>query len=270
MAYTTTVPLKILAFDIETIPHIAGLRQLHHLSDGLSDDDVFQFVLRLRREQSLSDFLPHYLQQVIAISFVYRQKESDLHIGSIGNMDDEEPKLLEKFFQIIDQRSPTLVSWNGGGFDLPVLQHRALIHGISAYRYWNMEGEAKWHNYINRYQLCHIDLMDVLARYQSSTRAPLSDMAALCGFPGKLGMNGSMVWEAFQQGHHQSIRHYCETDALNTYLLFLRFQLSRGLLTREYYKDEIDLVKTWLSQQESEPWPEFFEAWKASSATKPF
>lgn len=190
---------RILVFDIETIPDVEGLRKIHDLRNNVKDEDVVNFALRARREQWLDDFLPHYLQKIIAISFLYRQEESYLHIGTIGHVSDEELVLLGKFFKKIDEHAPILVSWNGNGFDLPVLQHRGLIHGISAFRYWNVEDEAKWKNYLNRYQLCHIDLMDILSRYQLSARAPLSDMAKLCDFPGKLDMDGSDVWKTFEK-----------------------------------------------------------------------
>lgn len=254
---------KILVFDIETIPDIDGLRKIYDLDSNAKDEEVFSLALRVRREQSLSDFFPPYLQKIVAISLLYRQEESDLHIGTIGHISDEEPILLSKFFKKINESAPILVSWNGNSFDLPVLQHRGLIHGTSAFGYWNVEGEAKWQNYLNRYQLRHMDLMDILSRYQLSTRAPLSDMAKLCGFPGKLDMDGGDVWKTFQQEKGlQKIRCYCETDVLNTYLLFVRFQLFRGLLTQESYNDEIQLVQSWLRKQDNIHWQQFLEKWQ--------
>ena len=92
---------------------------------------------------------------------------------------------------------PQLVSWNGGGFDLPVLHYRGLRHGVVAGKYWDMgddDREFKYNNYISRYHLRHLDLMDLLAMYQPRANAPLDAMAKLCGFPGKLGMDGSQVY----------------------------------------------------------------------------
>jgi predicted PolB exonuclease-like 3'-5' exonuclease len=127
---------------------------------------------------------------------------------------------------------PQLVSWNGGGFDLPVLHYRGLRHGVEASKYWDMgedDREYKWNNYISRYHMRHLDLMDLLAMYQPKNNAPLDAMAKLCGFPGKLGMDGSQVYPAFLQGKIEDIRRYCETDVMNTYLLYCRFQKMRGL-----------------------------------------
>jgi predicted PolB exonuclease-like 3'-5' exonuclease len=112
-----------------------------------------------------------------------------------------------------------LVSWNGGGFDLPVLHYRALKHGIQAERYWNIHN-FRYDNYLNRFHERHTDLMDVLAAYQPRAYASLDDIATMLGFPGKLGMSGDKVWQTYlQEGGIQKIRDYCETDVLNTYLM---------------------------------------------------
>ncbi len=105
-----------------------------------------------------------------------------------------------------------------------VLHYRGLIHGIQAPRYWDMgedDREFKWNNYISRYHTRHLDLMDLMALYQARANAPLDGIAQLCGFPGKLGMDGSKVWDAYKNGEIEAIRNYCETDAANTSLVFL-------------------------------------------------
>lgn len=259
----------ILAFDIETIPDVAGIRILHHLSDDVSDTEVVAFAQQQRRAQTGgSDFMQHHLQQVIAISCCMRWGNEKIHVGSIGSSKDPEEVLIAKFFELIETHTPQLISWNGGGFDLPVLHYRGLIHGINAARYWDMgEGDFgdsrdfKWNNYISRYHSRHCDLMDLLALYQPRANAPLDDMAKLCGFPGKLGMDGSKVWDAYQKGELMDIRAYCETDATNTYLMYLRFQLMRGFLNADEYEYEIRYLKGYLMQQAGSHWKEFLSAW---------
>jgi 3'-5' exonuclease len=102
--------------------------------------------------------------------------------------------------------------------------------------------------------------MDVLAMYQARANAPLDALAKLCGFPGKLGMDGGQVWHAFQDGQIEQIRNYCETDVVNTYLLYCRFQLMRGGFSPEEYADEIALVKGALAQEPSPHWAEYLAA----------
>ena len=158
------------------------------------------------------------------------------------------------------------MSWNGGGFDLPVLNYRALIHGISAAKYWDMgedDRDFKWNNYIGRYHMRHLDLMDVLAMYQPRASAPLNQMAQLCGFPGKLGMDGSQVWGAYQRGEIQQIRDYCETDVMNTFLVYLRFQLMRGALNPAGYDTEVKVARDFLAANaDAAHWKAFAQAWK--------
>jgi 3'-5' exonuclease len=103
--------------------------------------------------------------------------------------------------------------------------------------------------------------MDVLAMYSGRANAPLDQMAQLCGFPGKLGMDGSKVWQAYLDGEIQAIRDYCETDVANTHLVYLRFLKMRGHLTDATYEQEIELVRTTLSAYPGSHWQQFLQAW---------
>ncbi len=258
----------ILVFDIETIPDIAGLRKLQGLDASMSDDAVAELVFQRRRQQTGgSDFLPLYQHRVVAISCVLRTDEG-LRAWSLGKSDDDEKSLVQRFYDGIERYTPQVVSWNGGGFDLPVLHYRALIHGVTAARYWDMgedNRDFKWNNYIGRYHTRHLDLMDLLAMYQARANAPLDDLAQLCGFPGKLGMDGSQVWNAWQRGEIEAIRNYCETDVMNTYLVFLRFQLMRGAISVAGYAEEEKVVRGFLAENAAvEHWKKFAEAWKSS------
>jgi 3'-5' exonuclease len=260
-----------LVFDIETVPDIAGLRVLHDLSDKLSDDDVAESAFQERRAKTGSDFLPLHLQKVIAISCVMRSNTGTtphFKVWSVGGLQDDEGTLIQRFFDGVEKFTPVLVSWNGGGFDLPVLHYRGLIHGVAAPRYWDQgEGDYadsrdfKWNNYISRYHARHTDLMDLMAMYQPRASAPLDALAKLCGFPGKLGMDGSAVWGAYQRGELAAIRNYCETDVVNTWLVYARFQKMRGVIDETGYQNEIKLVRETLEGHEEAHWDEFLKAW---------
>ena len=259
----------ILAFDIETIPDAHAIRTLHDFPNDISDADVVEFAMQKRRAQNGSDFLPLHLHRVVAISCCLRWSEDKVHVSTIGKIEDDEATVLRKFYDLLERYTPQLVSWNGGGFDLPVLHYRSLIHGISAARYWDMgdgdfgdSRDFKWNNYLSRYHMRHCDLMDVLAMYNGRANAPLDQMAKLCGFPGKMGMDGSKVWDAFQQGQLQEIRDYCETDAANTYLMFMRFQLLRGVYNPQEYQAEIDRLYHHLNAQPQEHWQQFCQMWQ--------
>ncbi|MGE5535136.1 MAG: 3'-5' exonuclease, partial [Acidobacteriota bacterium] len=238
--------IPVLVFDIETIPDVAGLRTLNGASKDMTDAEVAEAAFAARRERTGSDFLQHHLHRVAAISCVFRDDEG-VRVKSLGHPQDSEHKLIHDFFRIIDKYTPQLVSWNGGGFDLPVLHYRAMINGVTASRYWEMGDEDrdfKWNNYLSRYHTRHLDLMDLLALYTGRANAPLDELAKLCGFPGKLGVDGSQVWSLFQEGRLREIRDYCETDVVNTYLVYCRFLLMRGIMTRASYEAEIELVRS--------------------------
>jgi predicted PolB exonuclease-like 3'-5' exonuclease len=258
----------VLVFDIETIPDVAGLRLLRSDCDGLTDAEVHAREIAERAEGGRSDFLPHHLQRVLVISCVFRNAEG-LRVHSFVDREtdgqSQEAKVIQTFFNSIEKHVPQLVSWNGGGFDLPVLHYRGLHHGVVANKYWDLgedDREFKWNNYISRYHMRHLDLMDLLAMYQPRANAPLDAMAKLCGFPGKLGMDGSAVYGAYQAGQIEDIRRYCETDVMNTYLLYCRFQKMRGGLTEAEYEHEIAFVKNTLAGIAEPHWAEYLAAWR--------
>ena len=89
----------------------------------------------------------------------------------------------------------------------------------------------------------------------------LDELAKLIGFPGKLGMDGSKVWGAWQAGRIAEIRDYCETDALNTYLVAVRFRLMRGEFARAEYDAEMAFVRAELERIGKPHWQEFLAAW---------
>ena len=255
-----------LVFDIETVPDLAGLRRVHALPAELTDADVLEWALQQRRAATGSEFLPPYLQRVVAIACVLREGET-LRIASVGTAEDPERELIRRFFDLIDRHTPQLVSWNGGGFDLPVLCHRAMVHSLTAARFWEWGDEDKdfrYNTYLGRYHTRHLDLMDVLALYQPRNYAGLDAMAKLAGFPGKFGFAGSEVQAAFAAGRIEEIRRYCETDVLNTYLLYLRFQLMRGTLSADEHARELALVREKINASKEPHWRAFLEAWDAN------
>jgi predicted PolB exonuclease-like 3'-5' exonuclease len=254
----------LLAFDIETVPDVAGLRLLHGIDKAVPDRDVAEFAFRERRARTGNDFLPLHLQRVVAIACALRDEDS-FRCWALGDAQESEAELIRRFFDGIEKYTPQLVSWNGGGFDLPVLQYRSLLHGVAAPRYWEQGDEDRdfrYNNYIARFHMRHVDLMDVLSLYQNRGQAPLDDMARLLGFPGKLGLDGAKVWDTYQAGEIETIRNYCATDAANTYLVFQRFQLIRGLADEQRYAKELELVRETLEKSGEEHWREFLAHWK--------
>lgn len=254
--------MTLFVFDIETVPDVAAGRKLYGLS-GLSDADVAEAMFQLRRQKTGNDFLPHHLQRIVAISAVLRTRDQ-FKVWSLGTLESSEKELITRFYDGLERYTPTLVSWNGGGFDLPVLNYRTLATGVQAARFWD-QGEDdpafKWNNYISRYHARHTDLMDLLAMYTGRANAPLDEMASLCGFPGKMGMSGDKVWGAYLNGELGAIRDYCETDVLNTYLVYQRFELMRGHLSESAYAEDCALVRAALVAENKTHLNEFLQNW---------
>ncbi len=256
--------MHVFAFDIETIPDVDFGKRMWDLGD-LSDENVATAMTSMQQQKTGSDFLPLHQHRVVAISVALRTGDS-FKLWSLGDKDSDEADLVRRFFGGIDRYSPDLVSWNGSGFDLPVLHYRAVRNNIQAPRYWETgdgDREFRFNNYLNRFHWRHIDLMEVLSGFQGRGRASLDQAAVLFGFPGKLGMSGDKVWQTWLDGGIDDIRNYCETDVLNTYLIYLRFEFMRGNLDEKDIEREYQLVRSALTSMNQPHLNEFAAAWPA-------
>jgi predicted PolB exonuclease-like 3'-5' exonuclease len=250
----------VLAFDIETVPDVAGIRRLHGLPADLPDAEIAEIAFQMRRVKSGSDFLAPHLHRVVVVSCVLRSDEG----LKVFSLEGQEKDIIQRFYDGLEKFVPQLVSWNGGGFDLPVLNYRGLAHGVQASMFWETGDENRdfrYNNYVSRYHSRHLDLMDVLAMYQPRNNAPLDEVAQLAGLPGKIGIGGAKVWEAWLAGEAARIRDYCEADTANTYLLFLRYQLLRGVFSKDHYQAEIQMLRGYLQEQNKPHWREFLKLW---------
>jgi predicted PolB exonuclease-like 3'-5' exonuclease len=258
--------LRCLAFDIETVPDTSLGEKLLGL-EGISDEDIAKAMQFHRLQATGNDFLPLYQQRIVAISVTLRDP-SGFKVWSLGDEQSQEKELVERFYEGIEKFTPVLVSWNGSGFDLPVLHYRALLHGVQAPRYWDMgneDREFRFNNYISRFHWRHVDLMDVLAGFQNRARAPLDSIATMLGFPGKMGMAGDKVWDCYRNGEIRKIRDYCETDVLNTYLVYVKFQFMRGLLDQTDLDREYAVIREALQDSGEPHLLEFLAAWPATA-----
>ncbi|HLF66038.1 MAG TPA: 3'-5' exonuclease [Gammaproteobacteria bacterium] len=252
---------NVFVFDIETIPDTKTGRRLHGIEG--SEAEVAQAMFAKVRGETQREFLPLHLQKIIAISVVLAS-DSRIKVWSLGDEQADEADLITRFYKGIEHYIPTLVSWNGSGFDLPVLHYRALLHGISAPAYWETgerETRFRWNNYLSRYHYRHLDLMDVLAAYQPRACAPLTEVAVMLGFPGKMGMSGDAVFPAYLAGDLKGIRNYCETDVINTYLIYLQFELMRGNLSLHDKDQKQQQLKESLLAENKPHLTEFVTLW---------
>ena len=262
-----------IVFDIETVPDASSARHLLGRS-GLSDietrtalEDYF-----LEKTEGRNGFPRQPFHQVVAISYAHLVVEPGeegremvlRQVASGGEPESSERQLLEGFFGLIEQRAPRLVSFDGRGFDLPVLKYRAMHHGLSCPR-WFSEGD-RYNNYGARFSgTYHLDLLEMLSDYGASARCSMHEVAASMGVPGKLGTEGDDVTRLFEAGDRAAIRDYCETDVLSTLLIFLRWELFCGALPEGAYARVILGLRNYL-EAEAEDRPHlgrFLQAWEA-------
>ncbi|MEE9445603.1 MAG: 3'-5' exonuclease [Cocleimonas sp.] len=263
--------MNILVFNIETTPDIEGGQAIFDLQ-GLDDKSTAKAMMHMHQQKTGCDSLPLHLHKIIAISIVYRGMGDDMGkqviVRSLGDKNSTEADLLQLFFEEIEERTPTLVSWSGSGFDLPVIHYRALKNSVSSPSYWEMgnnDAAFRQDNYLSRHHERHTDLKDVLASYNHKASAPLNDIAKLLGFPGE--MENISVWDEYQAGKLTKIHNYCEIDVLNTYLVYLRYQLMRGEISNEALEKEFNLLREVLDnegRQGKAHLLEFSKHWKAS------
>ncbi|RLL55032.1 hypothetical protein D8Y20_02225 [Mariprofundus sp. EBB-1] len=261
----------VIVFDIETVVDADAARRLLHqpdLSDAEARDALSIYFLD--KTDGRNDFPRQPYHQVVAISYGHLIREpgeegNELVIRQLatgGDNNSSEKTLLEGFFHLIETRAPQLVSFNGRGFDVPVLKYRAMMHSMACPR-WFSEGD-KWNNYDTRYSSeYHVDLLEVLSDFGASARCSMDEVASVLNVPGKLDTSGDHVREMFETGQIEAIRNYCETDVLSTILIYLRHQLFSGALNEGAYVRAVLGVRNYL-ESESEMRPhlaEYLQAW---------
>lgn len=213
----------ILVFDIETIPDVKTGRRLYPELKYLSDDDALTALIALRQAEAGNDFMRLPLHKIACLSFLWVENGGfSLHSLALDRL--SEADILRKFFRAFAKK-PVLVSWNGSGFDVPVLLYRALHHKISAPALFNSANKP---DYLYRYGEMHVDLMDKMSLYNGYSKQKLDTIAALCGFAGKGEIDGSQVVPMVQSGDWQKLTTYCESDVLNTWLIYLRWLILTG------------------------------------------
>ena len=132
--------------------------------------------------------------------------------------------------------NPQLVTFNGSSFNLPVLRYRAMTHKISA-------PGLSARPYFNRYTDDAVDLCDVLSSFAPTAKASLHELCRVLGLAGKPpGVDGGEVENYYRDGRIKEIAQYCESDVINTYRVWLRYELFRGKLSvRSYAASEANL-----------------------------
>lgn len=265
---------NLFVFDVETIPDTEATERLLGLDAGVYDpqslrDSLAQYHLEITNGKN--DFPRQPFHKVVAISFltaeIHRDEEHESYVlrelRSGGREDASERDLLMGFFQHLERIKPRLVTFNGRGFDLPVLKYRAMKHGITAS--WLHQAGDKWNHYGHRYSTdWHCDLVEVLSDHGASARVKLNEVCSVFGIPGKMETEGADVATLYDAGGLSAIRDYCELDVLNTYLVYLRYMLHTDRSTRAAHDQAINDVLAMIDREGAERphLTEFREHWE--------
>ena len=216
---------SVIVWDLETVPDLAGFAAANDLVDK-PEADI--------RAALGNKFPKHIYHTIICIGALVAHRESDhWAVDALGAPDvgeRTEKQLIAAFCDKIAELKPQLVTFNGNSFDLPVLRYRAMIHGVSA------SGLAA-RLYFNRYTEDAVDLCDILSSFAPHTKASLNELSKIMGLPGKPeGIDGGEVERYFLEGRIREIADYCETDVVNTYRVWLRYELFRGRLSENEHQ----------------------------------
>ena len=277
---------KIFVFDIETIPDIEAARLLLNLPEA-SDEELIYALAKyhfpkdefiMPNEEGAGDidkkspyevFFKPLFHKIVAISFAEidisnnHGKEEFLlkDIRSGGKCESSEKDLLKGFFHYMENNLPRLVSFNGRAFDMGVLKYRAMKYGISTNIH---QAGDKWNSYSSRYSPnWHCDLHEVLSDYYASGRVRLNDVCSVFNYPGKVDVDGSNVYDLYKEGKIQQIRDYCETDVLNTYLVYLSYALHVGIIDQAAFINAKEQVKDFLQDnKDKEHLAKFLSVWQ--------
>jgi predicted PolB exonuclease-like 3'-5' exonuclease len=209
------------------------------------------------------------LHQVVAIAIAEFRREADgamtfLEARAGGTAAADERALLHGFWTAMAAKEPTFVGFNSRGFDVPVLLHRSMRHGLDAGFF--MTSGDKWSSYRQRYAAdWQFDLLDALSDYGAARRMPLDLAARLVGAPGKLDTDGADVAQLHADGRIEEIRAYCVTDVLSTSLVWLSWMRLEGRLSAEQLAATHAQMLDWLdAQAAAQPHlARFAEAWRA-------
>lgn len=244
----------ICIFDCETIPDIKLAKEQFNIkeNDGLS---ISNTAFSMQEEKTRSSFLPLPFHQVVAISAVMANKYGKFEkVNSIDGKNEKE--MISNFLKFIDKHNPKLVSFNGRNFDMPMLLIRAMKYNLSCPAYFDkddkMHDKTKWDNYRYRYSdRFHVDLMDHIGEFGAARGLKLDTLCAMAGLPGKYDVSGDQVTELFYQNETEKIKEYCESDVLNTYWLYLKYELLKGNLTIEDYCDYLQIMGEKMAEDKS-------------------
>jgi 3'-5' exonuclease len=259
-------PTRYLVFDIESVADAPLVAKLRYPGESLAPAEA---VRRYRAElltKFESDFIPYTFQ--VPISVAVGKVSADFRLSDVVVLDEPQFRphvITENFWRGWEKyQRPTLVSFNGRGFDVPLLELSAFRYGLSLPGWFQATPKPSEQSR-NRYNTAaHIDLCELLTNFGSSRfNGGLNLAANLLGKPGKMDVQGNMVQDLYDAGRLAEINDYCRCDVLDTYFVFLRSRVLIGQLTIENEHAIVEEVKVWMQQKTPQcpAYQHYLESW---------
>jgi hypothetical protein len=247
----TTAAVSHLVFDIESVADPALVARLRYPGEKIDSAEAVGRYRAELMEKYENDFIPYTFQ--VPISVAVAKVAADFRLLDLVVLDEPEFRphaITEKFWRGWEKyRRPTLVSFNGRTFDIPLLELAAFRYGIGIPGWFNTGGKS-FEQPRGRYNVqSHLDLCELLTNFGSTRFTGGLNLAAnLLGKPGKMDIQGNMVQDLFDAGKLREINDYCRCDVLDTYFVFLRTRVLVGQLALEVEQSIIAQTKVWLEQ----------------------
>ncbi|HET6423538.1 MAG TPA: 3'-5' exonuclease [Planctomycetaceae bacterium] len=244
--------VSYLIFDVETIADGELIAKVRYPDEGLSAKAATKKYRQELMDDTGRDVLPTTF--VLPASVAIAKIDASYRLMDLVTLDAPQyrPHVITRLFWSgwNHYGRPTLVSFNGRGYDLPVLELAAFRYGYAVPAWFNVEARS-FEQARNRYNAeAHLDLYDLLSNFGAGKlTGGLNLLANLIGKPGKSGIDGSQVQDLWDAGEMQMVNDYCRCDVLDTYFVFLRSRVLLGKLTVEAEHELVLSAKTWLEQQ---------------------
>ena len=247
--------VRYLVFDIESVADAELVAKLRYAGESLEPAEAVRRYRGELLEKYESDFIPYTFQ--IPVSVAVGKVSGDFRLADVVVLDEPQFRphvITENFWRGWEKyRRPTLVSFNGRGFDLPLLELAAFRYGLSVPGWFRSDGKS-FEQARSRYNTkSHIDLCELLTNFGSTRfHGGLNLAANLLGKPGKMDVEGHMVQDIYDAGRLAEINDYCRCDVLDTYFVFLRTRVLMGQLPLDTEQQIIAQTKAWLEQKAAE------------------
>jgi len=257
---------KFLVFDSESVADGGLVSRVRYPGQGLSPAEAIDKYRKELVETSGTDFVPYTFQ--VPVALVVAKVAADYSLLDIVALDEPQFRshvITAHFWRGWDAyRHPTLVSFNGRTFDLPLLELAAFRYGLSVPAWFNLE-DKNWEQHRSRYNTAaHLDLHDLLTNFGATRfNGGLNLAANLLGKPGKMDVQGYMVQDMHNEGRLAEINDYCRCDVLDTYFVFLRVAVLLGRLPLQQEQDLVAATKLWITQraEQSPAYAKYLAGW---------